>query len=63
MLVRVLWSAILGIDAYVVEAHLCRVKLPKFIVVGQPGESLKESKERVMLANQYLSLIRQLWLG
>ena len=63
MLVRVLWSAILGIDAYVVGAHLCMVKLPKFVVVGQPGESLKESKEYVMLANQYLSLIRQLGLG
>ena len=52
MLVRVLCSAILGIDAYVVEAHLCRVKLPKFVAVGQPGEALKESKECVMLANQ-----------
>ena len=52
MLVRVLWSAILGIGAYVVGAHLCRVKLPKFVAVGQLGEALKESKECDMLANQ-----------
>ena len=52
MLGLVFCSAILGIDAYVLEGHLCSVKLPKFVAVGQPGEALKESKECVMLANQ-----------
>lgn len=49
---RVLSSAILGIDAYVVEveAHLSGAKLPKFITVGLPEGAVKESKERVTAA-------------
>ncbi len=49
---RVLSSAILGIDAYVVEveAHLTGSDLPKFITVGLPEGAVKESKERVIAA-------------
>ena len=49
---RVLSSAILGIDAYVVdvEASLSGAKLPRFITVGLPEGAVKESKERVTAA-------------
>ena len=52
MLAKVLSSAILGIDAYVVEveAHLTGAKLPKFKTVGLPEGAVKESKERVRAA-------------
>mgnify|MGYP003966083943 FL=1 len=52
MLAKVLSSAILGIDAYVVEVecHLTGSKLPKFITVGLPEGAVRESKERVMAA-------------
>ena len=52
MLGRVLSSAILGIDTYVVEveAHLSGAKLPKFVTVGLPEGAVKESKERVTAA-------------
>lgn len=52
MLSRVFSSAILGIDAYVVEveAHLSGAKLPKFVTVGLPEGAVKESKERVTAA-------------
>ncbi|MFQ6615019.1 MAG: YifB family Mg chelatase-like AAA ATPase [Fidelibacterota bacterium] len=52
MLARVLSSAILGIDAYIVEveANLSRAKLPKFITVGLPEGAVRESKERVWAA-------------
>ena len=52
MLGQVLSSAILGIDAYVVEveAHLSGAKLPKFVTVGLPEGAVKESKERVTAA-------------
>jgi magnesium chelatase family protein len=51
MLARVLSSAVLGIDAYVVEveADITPV-LPAFATVGLPNEAVKESKERVMSA-------------
>ncbi|MBT3676454.1 MAG: ATP-binding protein, partial [Candidatus Marinimicrobia bacterium] len=49
---KVLSSAILGIDAYVVdvEASLSGAKLPRFITVGLPEGAVKESKERVTAA-------------
>ncbi|MFQ6612742.1 MAG: YifB family Mg chelatase-like AAA ATPase [Fidelibacterota bacterium] len=52
MVARVLSSAILGIDAYVVEveAHLSGAQLPRFVTVGLPEGAVKESKERVMAA-------------
>jgi len=51
MLAKVLSSAVLGIDAYVVEveADITPV-LPSFATVGLPNEAVKESKERVMSA-------------
>ena len=65
MLGRILCSAILDVDAYVVAvgAHLCREILPKFVVAGVPGGALKKIKECVTEAIQYHSLKRQLWLG
>ena len=52
MLSRVFSSAILGIDAYIVEveAHLTGTKLPRFVTVGLPEGAVKESKERVTAA-------------
>jgi len=52
MLAKALSSAILGIDAYIVEveAHLTGAKLPKFRTVGLPEGAVKESKERVRAA-------------
>ena len=52
MLSRVFSSAILGIDAYImeVEAHLTGTKLPSFVTVGLPEGAVKESKERVTAA-------------
>ena len=51
MLARVLSSAVLGIDAYIVEveADITPV-LPAFATVGLPEGAVKESKERVMSA-------------
>jgi len=52
MLAKALSSAILGIDAYIVEveAHLTGAKLPKFRTVGLAEGAVKESKERVRAA-------------
>ena len=52
MLAKVLSSAVLGIDGYIVEveAHLTGAKLPRFITVGLPEGAVKESKERVRAA-------------
>ena len=49
---KVLSSAILGIDAYIVEVecHMTGTQLPKFITVGLPEGAVKESKERVKAA-------------
>ena len=49
---RVLSSAILGIDAYIVEveANLSRAQLPRYVTVGLPDNAVKESKERVTAA-------------
>jgi magnesium chelatase family protein len=54
MLAKVLSSAILGIDAYIVEVecHITGSKLPKFVTVGLPEGAVRESKERVMAAIQ-----------
>jgi magnesium chelatase family protein len=51
MLARVLSSAVLGIDAYIVEveADITPI-LPAFATVGLPEGAVKESKERVMSA-------------
>ena len=51
MISKVLSSAVLGIDAYIVkvEAHLDR-GLPAFFTVGLPEGAVKESKERVSAA-------------
>jgi magnesium chelatase family protein len=51
MLARVLSSAVLGIDAYIVEVEAdITPMLPAFATVGLPNEAVKESKERVMSA-------------
>ncbi|MFH1852801.1 MAG: YifB family Mg chelatase-like AAA ATPase [Candidatus Neomarinimicrobiota bacterium] len=52
MIARVLSSAVLGIDAYIVEveANLTGANLPKFITVGLPEGAVRESKERVQAA-------------
>jgi magnesium chelatase family protein len=51
MIARVLSSAVLGIDAYVVEVEAdITPMLPSFATVGLPNEAVKESKERVMSA-------------
>ena len=49
---KVLSSAILGIDAYVVavECYLTGARIPRFITVGLPEGAVKESKERVTAA-------------
>ena len=49
---KVLSSAILGIDAYVVEVecHLTGSRIPRFVTVGFPEGAVKESKERVTAA-------------
>ena len=46
MLSRVFSSAILGIDAYIVEveAHLKGTKLPRFVTVGLPEGASKRVK-------------------
>lgn len=51
---KVLSSAVLGIDAYVVEVevHITRSQLPRFITVGLPEGAVRESKERVRAAIQ-----------
>lgn len=48
MLVRVYSSAILGVDAYIVEVEVdVAVGVPSFTVVGLPDAAVKESGERV----------------
>ena len=48
MLSRVLSSAVLGIEAYVVEVETDLFpQLPSFAMVGLPDNAVKESKERV----------------
>ena len=51
MLAKVLSSAVLGIDAYVVEVEAdITPMLPSFATVGLPDGAVKESKERVQSA-------------
>ena len=51
MLAKVLSSAVLGIDAYIVEVEVdIRQGLPKFQTVGLPEAAVKESKDRVKSA-------------
>ena len=51
MLSRVQSSAVLGIDAYIVDVEVdISFGLPKFSIVGLPEASVKESKERVKAA-------------
>jgi len=51
MSAKVLSSAVLGIDAYIVEVEAdVTPTLPAFATVGLPNEAVKESKERVMSA-------------
>lgn len=51
MLARVFSSAVLGIDAYIVEVEADIVRgLPSFSTVGLPNGAVKESKERVAAA-------------
>jgi magnesium chelatase family protein len=53
MLAKVFSSAVLGIDAYVVEVEVDLARgLPTFAVVGLPDASVKESRERVKAAVQ-----------
>ena len=51
MLAKVLSSAVIGIDAYLVEVEVHITSgLPTFTTVGLPEASVKESKERVKSA-------------
>ena len=51
MLARVLSSAVIGIDAYLVEVEVDIVQgLPTFTTVGLPEAAVKESRERVKSA-------------
>ena len=51
MLAKVISSAVIGIDAYLVEVEVDITKgLPTFTTVGLPEAAVKESKERVKAA-------------
>ena len=51
MLAKILSSAVIGIDAYLVEVEVDITQgLPTFTTVGLPEASVKESKERVKSA-------------
>jgi magnesium chelatase family protein len=51
MLAKVLSSAIIGVDAYLVEVEIDITQgLPAFVTVGLPEAAVKESKERVKAA-------------
>ncbi|MCP4694464.1 MAG: ATP-dependent protease, partial [Desulfobacterales bacterium] len=51
MLAKVLSSAVIGIDAYLVEVEVdIAAGLPAFTTVGLPEAAVKESKERVKAA-------------
>ena len=51
MLAKILSSAVLGIDAYIVDVEADIVRgLPSFSTVGLPDGAVKESKERVTAA-------------
>jgi len=52
MLAKILSSAVLGIDAYIVEVEVDVASggLPFFSIVGLPDNAVKESKDRVRAA-------------
>ena len=51
MLARILSSAVIGVDAYLVEVEIDIAQgLPAFVTVGLPETAVKESKERVKAA-------------
>ncbi len=51
MLAKILSSAVIGVDAYLVEVEVdIAYGLPSFTIVGLPEISVKESKERVRSA-------------
>lgn len=51
MLAKILSSAVLGIDAYIVKVEVdISPGLPTFNIVGLPDTSVKESRDRVMAA-------------
>ncbi|MBI5549919.1 MAG: YifB family Mg chelatase-like AAA ATPase [Desulfobacterales bacterium] len=51
MLAKVLSSAVIGVDAYLVEVEVDIAQgLPAFVTVGLPETAVKESKERVKAA-------------
>jgi magnesium chelatase family protein len=51
MLSKVLSSATVGIDAYIVEVEThCEKHIPGFTIVGLPDNTVKESRERVTAA-------------
>ena len=51
MLARVLSSALLGVDAYIVQVETdISTGLPSFNTVGLPDSAVKESKDRVTAA-------------
>jgi len=57
---KILISAILGIDAYIVEMerHITGSRFPKFVTDGLSDGAVKESKEDAISAIQYRSLDR-----
>ena len=64
MYVRVLSSAVLGIDAYIMEVEIDLSQgVPAFLIVGLPDTSVKESRDRVKAAlknNGYLFPLKQI---
>ena len=64
MYIRVFSSAVLGIDAYIMEVEIDLSQgMPAFLIVGLPDPSVKESRDRVRAAlknNGYLFPIKQI---
>ena len=53
MIAKVLSSAVLGVDAYLVEVEVdIALGFPQFATVGLPEGAVKESKERVRAAKK-----------
>lgn len=51
MLSKIITSATIGIDAYLVETEThCEKQIPGFLIVGLPDNAVKESRERVTAA-------------
>jgi len=64
MYIRIFSSAVLGIDAYIMEVEIDLSQgMPAFLIVGLPDPSVKESRDRVRAAlknNGYLFPIKQI---